>query len=248
MPEGNIRSKDIITPGSHKGRQCRIDDNRLGKRQNQLIHNLETCCTVNSCRLVQCLRNGVKISLAHIILHAAAGNGDQNQARNRPSLRQTKLLQQEVHADHGEEAREHAENQPAPHQERSSGKTHPRQRVGHTQNNNRLKQRNTECNDDRIAIPEQIVCLTGEQEAVVVQGKLFGNDVAHHSAVFRCIGAEALHQNSEKRKQPDDAHQNQYDIGRNVSGSSSGLHGRCFLLFRIHYWKPSSSLTDGSML
>ena len=53
------------------------------------------------------------------------------------------------------------------------------------------------------------------------------NDIVDHSSILhsRIIGPETLHDQSEKRKQPYDAHQNQNDVCDGVSDQPVSFHG-----------------------
>ena len=67
---------------------------------------------------------------------------------------------------------------------------------------------------------------------------MLGHKIVDHTAEFRLVGAEALKDQTEEGEQPDNADQDQHDIGNGKSDS--------FLM--CHYWNPSSSLTDGRTL
>ena len=55
--------------------------------------------------------------------------------------------------------------------------------------------------------------------------ELLRNDIVHHAAVFRRIGAEALHDQSEEREQPYDADDHQEYISKEIAYGSFPRHG-----------------------
>ena len=74
VTECHVRSKHIITPGSHKCNQRLINNNRLCQRNNHTKENLCSCCTVNSRRFVQCFWKRVKETFTDIISHTRTCN------------------------------------------------------------------------------------------------------------------------------------------------------------------------------
>ena len=147
------------------------------------------------------VENG-KISFADIISHTGTCHINQNQSRHSAGLCQPKLLEEKIHADHGKKSRKHSQYKPASHQRFSSPKTHPGERVTHAQDKSRLQDRNDDCYDHRIFIPQEKICPAREQKPVIIQRKLLWNNIIYHSAVFRAVRTKTLHDQSKKGKEP----------------------------------------------
>lgn len=217
----------IVRPRRHERHQRRIDHDGLGKRHDDREEHLKAGRAVDAGAFVQRLRDGVEEALGDVVAHAGGGHVHEDQAGNGALLRKPQRAQQEVQADHREEAGEHAQHQDQVHDQPAPAKAHARQRVAHGQHNHRLEHGADGRDFEGVQIPREEIALGGEQELVVVQRELLRNQVVDHAAVLGEIGAEGLQNQKYKRQKPYRGNHAQHDIDGGIRVS--------FVLGQAHF-------------
>ena len=186
---GDILGKHEVAPRSHERSENGINDNGLGQRHDHLVEHLKAGSAVHPSRFVQALGDGVEEALGHIVSHAGAGAVDENQSRHGVGSRQPHAAENLIQHDHGDEAREHAQNQAGVHQQLSALEAKPGENIADAQHHKGLQHRRSQGGDQRIAEPNGEARF-GPQIDVVVKAPLLGDDVAHTSGGFSPEGLQ----------------------------------------------------------
>ena len=186
-------------------------------------------------------------ALGDVVAHTGAGAVDDHQADGRILQSQTQVGEDLIDQDHGEEAREHAQDQHEVHQGLSGLETQTGRGVAHGQHEEGLEESSSQAHDSGVLEPLQEVGLR-KQADIIVQAELFGEQLTVH-----CLGIdlEGFHYQAEEGEQPDDSNRDQNDIDDGVAQPSAGSGteaGFLDLVFSFHHWKSSSFLVDGITL
>ena len=245
----DVACQHKIAPGRHKAHQNGVDDDGAGQRHDDLIEHLGSGGAIHAGGFVQGLGNGVEEALGHIVAHAGRGTVDDDQTNGGHMQRQARFGEHLVNEDQGQEAGEHAQNQHQVHQRLSHLETQTGKGIAHSQHKNGLEECSGKAHESRILEPDQKVGL-GEQADVVIQTKLFGEQIAGHALVFHL---EGLQHQAEEGEEPHSRNHDQHDVDEEVAdaaacaGAEAGFPDRrCSFL--CHYWKSSSFLVDGITL
>ena len=202
-------SEHEVHPRREERVDNRVDDNRLGQRQNDFPENGEFIRAFQIRRFAQGLAHRVEEALRNQVAHARTCAVHDNQACQRAG--QPKLLHDEVNRDHAQEAGEEVQDDSDIHQRLARLEAHTRHRVRHHQHEQRRNDTGEAGNDERVEHPlRELVDRVGrKQRLVMVKRVRLGEE---RREVRPLVHAEGRDNQPQNRNQPEGGKQRQHNV------------------------------------